>query len=261
MATKKDAAVMPTGGPQDGALPEGVAEELAAAQTRAEEHERAQTASTPSLVGVKIAGRDFQLPTDVADAMQEREREFQQKLSEHSNELGQLRQWRTQVQQTVQPQSQPQGPDLNTIWFTDPAKAAALVEERTTQKLAQAYQRDMTIRTFWDTYHRKYPDYTDASVLSESLFSRHVQELNAMPNLDAAADRLGDLVGKEILKLTRKVKTDENPRQPARLVERATGERVAPPSEEDEEDKKLPKSLGEAIRARQRARAGGRRSA
>jgi hypothetical protein len=257
----------PQGGPQQGAVSaeeqgrlEAAQAELDAARARHDEHERAQQAQRPATVPVKFNGREIHVSPEAAEVWEAREREFQQKFSENSNELGQLRQWRQQVQQTVQP-AQSQGPDLNTIWFTDPQKAAQMVEERTTQKLAAAYQRDLTVRNFWDTYHRKYPDYADAGVLSDAMFRQHAQELDRLPSLDAAADKLGEYVGKEILKLTRKVKTDE-PTRPARLAERATGDRLPQPTPEDEEEQRLPKTLGEAIRMRQREKTTrGRRSA
>lgn len=242
----------PIAGNPEATLPEGVEEELRAANEKAAAHEANQ------LVAVKIGGREFKVAPELADAYSEREKEFSRGITmdrQSAQELQQLRDWRTQVMQPNGRQDQgPYNGEFQTKFFTAPHEAARMIEDNTLRRAEQLYELREGDRRFWDGFFRQNPDYVDAEPLARYLAQNHFQELMTMPTVSQRQERLAELTGKEILRITRKVKTDDDKPRP-RPVERASGERVPEPSREEQEEANLPKSLGDALRQNAKARA------
>lgn len=210
------------------------------------------TPATGRLVAVKIAGREHQLPEDVAQALSEREREFDRKLSEHSQELGQLRQMTRQWQERQAPTApqRPAEPDIETLWFENPKAAAQKLRQEIRQEITGEYQRDQAIRSFWDGFYRGNDDLREDDFIVNAVFQRHFDQLADLAPAKAA-ETLADLTRKEIIRLSRKVKpaTESNGAPPRHLAEPASGERPPRPAREEDSG---PKTLSDAIRAIQR---------
>ena len=205
--------------------------------------------AAPKLVAVKYGGRELQVPEDVATAWTDREREFDQRLSKQGAELGDIRKRWQSVEQQIQPKpDKPAEPDLNTLWFEDPTKAARLIEERLESKLEGRYRRERALEKFWDGFDRDNPDLRDDRWVAEATFNEHFDELADMTPVKAR-EELADRTRKKILKLTAKVKTTDT-RSPV-LLEPASGDRPPRPAREEDEG---PKSLSEALAARRQQR-------
>ncbi len=213
----------------------------------------AKETPSPRLVSVKYGGKDIQVPEDVAQAWESREREFGQKLSEHSQELGELRKFRTSVQQTVQPQT-PQRPDLSTLMFENPAEYNRLMREEIKAEIRQEYTQDQGLRDFWRSFYRKHDDLDGEDSLVQAVMQRHWGELQTLP-VSSAQDKIADLTRGEILRISKKLKggnTEEELPQGRAVVEGAS--RPVSRTRKTEEDEGKPKTLSEVIRDRRQAR-------
>lgn len=208
--------------------------------------------AAPKLVSVKYEGKEYQVPEDAAQAWQSREQDFSRKLSAHSEELGNLRTWKRQVETTIQPAKQAE-PDINTLWFENPAKAQEIIEQRIYQKVTGEYQRDQATRQFFDGFYRANDDLRGDEWLVNAVFSESFGDIADMP-ISKAQEKLAELTRERILKLTRKAKVNEEPtRSRAAMVEPASGERT--PRRVKEEEDEGPKSMADVIRERAKAKA------
>lgn len=233
------------------------------------------------LVNVRIGARDFALPAEAAEAYQNREREFSRGITmdrERQQRLEALETWRQQVVAGPGSQMQPQppnagqppfsgqppgqppqlSPDFNVLWFQDPARAAQMVEARTAAK----WRAEMAERDFWNDFYRQNDIYREDDFFVKTLATRHYNELIQLPSVQARIDKLGELTGNEILRLSRKAAPGNGAPQPPapgapaapRSGERPSGERTPEPTPEEVEEAALPKTLGEAIKMRRRSR-------
>jgi len=217
------------------------------------------------LVPVKIGRREVFVTPEAAEAYAEREQEFARGITvdrQAQQELERLRSIERSLQQTLHPQPPQPQEDLAQVWYTDPTRAAKMVEERTERRLEQKFSTVLAERDFWDNFYRQHEHYRDDTRLVRMLAGEHFQELMALPTVQQRIDRLGQLTGNEILRISRKVRQQEptvpnaGPTPSLRPAERPSGERLTPePSPEDQEEAALPKTLGEAIRMTRAARA------
>ena len=202
-------------------------------------------ADEPKLVAVKLSGREFNLPEDVAQALQAREQEFGQKLSEHSNELGELRKFRQSVQQTVIP-PQDQKRDLGTLLFENPNEALGRLRQEIKEEMRMEYGRDQSEQKFWQGLYRKHDDLEGEETLIRAVMQQHWGDLQALPVGDAQ-DKIADMTRSEILRISKKLRSgkDEELPQDRAVVEGAGS--AAPRRKAAEPEG--PKSLSEVIRA------------
>ena len=163
--------------------------------------------SPPSRVKMKLGGREVELEPEIAEVVQSREREFQQKLSEHSNELGELRRFRQSVQQTVTPPAAPQAPELETLLFENPKAALSRLRQEITEDVTQQYRQDQHRQQFWRDFYRANDDLDSSDELMvQAVMSSHWGELQALP-MSEAIKRIGDMTRNEILRISKKLKT------------------------------------------------------
>src|SRR5262245_8236870 len=208
-------------------------------------------APAPKMVTVKHGGKEYALPEEAAQAWEARDREYSQNFSRQGEELGQLRAWRRQVESTVQP-AKPQEPDINTLWFENPAKAQELIEQRIVERVTRSYQSDQATKRFFDGFYRANSDLQEDEWVVNTVFQDHFSELADLP-ISRAQEKLGELTRERILKLTRKTKSSDEPsRSKQTLVESASGDRTPRPAANPEDG--LPKSMGDHIRAMAAAR-------
>jgi len=213
--------------------------------------------AAPKLVKVKHGGKDLDLPEDAATAWQEREREYERKMSQQGAELGELRTWRKTVEQQIAPKKEPAEPDLNTLWFENPQAAYQKIKQEIRQEITGDYRRDQALRSFWDGFDRENPDLRDDRWVAEATFTEHLDTLADMTPAKAR-EELADLTRKKILKLTRKVKPTDTDTNPRTLLEPASGDRPPRPARDEDEG---PKSMTELIAARRAARRAGAKGA
>ena len=188
----------------------------------------------PKLVTVKWGEKELQMPEDLARTWQEREQAFDRKLSETGQELGQLRTFHktyAPVVSSFQQPAKPAEPDLNTLWFENPAAAKDAIKKEVRAEIVGEYQRDQAIKTFWDGFYRKHDDLRDDDFLVEAVLQRNPGLFDL--SVREAQEKLADLTRTEILRLSRKAKptTDATPAAHP-LTEAASGERApSPPAE------------------------------
>lgn len=61
--------------------------------------------------------------------------------------------------------------DLSVLWYTDPSKAARIIEERTYARVAQAYAQEKAAERFWRNYEEKHPDIKAARPIAEKILA------------------------------------------------------------------------------------------
>lgn len=214
-----------------------------------------EPAQAPRTVRVKYGGKELEVPEDVGQAWQEREREFSQKITQTGQELGELRKVRQEWEATKQAITGPKPaaePDLDTLWYENPKQAAAMIESRVVDRVTSDYRRDQALRNFWDGFYRQADDLREDGHFVEYQFQRNFDSLANMPVPEAQA-KLAELTRQEILRLTRKTSSpDPTTRRQVPLVEPASGDR--PPRPARDADSDGPNSLSETIRARSAAR-------
>lgn len=211
-----------------------------------------EAAAAPELVAVKYGGREFMMPKDAADAWTSRERDYEQRFSKQGAELGELRTWRKAVESSVQPRrEEPKEPDINTLWFENPAEAYKRIKQEVRAEITRDYQQDQALQRFWDGFYRTNDDLREDGWLAQAVFRDHFEDLADLPTVKAQ-EKLAELTRERILRLTRKVQPgNESTSRPA-LLEPASGERPARPAPRDDDEG--PTSLGDAIRRRSEAR-------
>ena len=192
---------------------------------------------------VTINGRKFVVDPEMAEAMAQRDRDFDRKLNEHANELGQLRKLAQGITQSQPPA--PKGYD--TLLFEDPVGAV----NRLKNEIRQEYIQEKKLDQFWNKFYRtnKDLDRDEDDFIVKAILNENLQSLATLPEEDAAA-KLADLSRRQILKYQSKNKQDDNEPTPRTRVEspsRATV-RAVPPKDEG------PTTLTQLIKQRRQAR-------
>jgi hypothetical protein len=201
---------------------------------------------------VKLAGREFEVDPELAAALEEREREFQRKLSQQGAELGRLRQmvgYATAAAPTA-PVSPAPTDDLETLIFVEPKRAIERVKTEIRQELEQLYRQDQFWRDFWHTFDRAHPDLAGERELTTVVLQRHFQELSDLP-ITQAIEQLGDRVRREIVRLVSKTQAARREPTAGAVVEGGIGPTSRPRPQPEE---KGPKTLSELIRERRTKR-------
>lgn len=217
------------------------------------------TTAAPDLRTVKIGGRDFQLPPDAAEAMSQREREYEQGFAKQGEELGRLRQqardWeseRERVRHAVNgAPATPQEPDYNTLMFTDPSAALQRFKQELQREIRGEREQQALREQFWTDFYGSNPDISrDEHWLVEATLMRHFRELGTLGGPEGQK-KLGDYTRQAMLGIIQK-RAPSSTGTPRTVVEGASGarpERGASPKEATE-----PTTLSEVIAARRRAR-------
>ena len=217
-----------------------------------------RTPAPPARKRIKVGGREFEVDPDLAAAVESRETEFSKKLSEQGRELGELRKRAQPGDQPDPAKTRPQEPNYEDLLYSDPRKFAQVIKEQTRAELRAEYEEDQVMREFWDGYGRRHPDLAEEELISRAMFVRHNTELLDLPT-KKAQDRLAELVSGEILRISRRGKDNGNaPKEhdtgKRAVVEGASGDRGSTRASADDEERRQPKSLSEALALRRQAR-------
>jgi len=210
---------------------------------------------------VRIGAKEFDLPVEIAEAIAERERVYEQGIQKQGQELGELRrvvrQWedtQARLRQAITPQSASDGPNLGTQLFVDPDAALARFKTQILGEVQAAQMLQRQQEEFWQGFYASNPDLSreDDHVLVEALVQRHFRDLAPLDPSEARK-KLGDLARTYLVNaLKRHRPADESATAPLRTVaESAGGARTPKPSQE----KEGPTSLGDLIRQRRATRA------
>ncbi|MFQ5793037.1 MAG: hypothetical protein ACE5JI_21410, partial [Acidobacteriota bacterium] len=125
------------------------------------EREPGETPPASRLVEVSIEGSKFTLPEDVAQALEEREKGFQRKLSEQGAELGEHRKFRQEVATRMglaDDGGAEKEPPISELIFSEPDRFVESLEQRIVNKLTSAYTADKNQEKFWGDFYRDNPE-------------------------------------------------------------------------------------------------------
>lgn len=116
-------------------------------------------------VEVTIMGKTLKVSPEMAEILEEREREFNRKLSEQSTELGELRKLREQPPVApIEPKENEIPPEIIEAWYTDPEKVIKFFKkslnetsEETAKRVRESIKRETAIkereRKFWNDFY------------------------------------------------------------------------------------------------------------
>ena len=215
--------------------------------------------ATPSAETVKLAGKEFALDPEVAQAIQAREQEMQRKLTEHSQELGDLRrrdQERLAAEEAARKAAMPQQ-DISSRLFEQPEVVLNELEERIVNRMTGMYAQQTSQNDFWQSFYAQNPDLdrlTDHFIV-QAVLNQHMPELQAASTKTGEAQaKLGELTRTQILRLSQKQSQsgDETTRPTGRAVVESAGIRKPAPVKEPEDD--TPKTFAEISKKRRDAR-------
>lgn len=203
----------------------------------------------PQTVAVKYGGKEYVAPPELAAAWEARELEFGKKLSEHGQELGDLRRFRESVTKTVTPP--PPQRDLGTMLFENPNQALTQLREEIKTEVRQEYAQDQGQRQFWGAFYRKHEDLDGEDTLVKAVMQQHWGELSVLP-VSSAQDKIADLTRSEILRISKKLKGGSEEELPQG---RAIVEGVGTPSpKRTPAEPAEPKRLSDIIRENRKRR-------
>lgn len=224
----------------------------------------------PRRVKRKIGGRELELDPDVADAIDEREREYARGYGNVSQELAELK----RRLPAPAPPPKPAEPDWNTLMFDRPAEAVGHIRREINEQVSAAkseletrYESERRRERFWATFYRANPDLAGEELLVDSILQRDQSALSPLP-VEEGQSRLADAVRKEILRIARVARErdsrdDEQPVPQRRASvegarETTEGQRGRRQTAEREDEG--PTSITEALRERRAARLKGTRT-
>src|SRR5262245_8324588 len=142
--------------PKDDAPPEEPMSGGPGQEEPVDEPKTAPAASEPRFV--TINGRKFPVDDDLAGALSEREKAYDRKMQEQSNELGNLRKF-YQEHQPKPPA--PAQKTYGTLVFEDPDLAFKRHEDEIVNKLRLEYAQEKRAEAFWHKFYRDNRDTLD----------------------------------------------------------------------------------------------------
>jgi len=202
---------------------------------------------------VKISGSEFEVDDAIAAALESREAEFQRKLSEQSEELGQARQRLSQYTVPVEP-AEPKDEDeeLAVLLFEKPKEAVKKIRQSIRKEVETAYQQDQGQREFWSTFAASYPELKNALWVAKQVLSNN---FNAWSTLTVAESmkRLAVATKEQIAALAEETTPEDDDNKPRTRVE-STRTPAPPKPKKDEEKEQVGTPLTTLIARRREAR-------
>jgi hypothetical protein len=195
------------------------------------------------LVTVKINGVEYRVDPEMAAALEEREKDFQRKLSEQAEAL------RRQTIQTAPPplpQLPKEDDNLDVLLFESPKEAINKLEQRIIKKVVAAYQADQGEREFWNAFYRENEDLAKHDRLARAILNERFNEWANLPATQARKN-LAAAVREEILSI---VKAHSGESAPKRTFVEGGSTSTAPAQRAAQSQ---PRSLSEMIAKRRQA--------
>lgn len=168
-----------------------------------------------------ISGKEYDVPPELADALEERELVFSQKLSENSDELGQLR--KEKADREVKPPEPQKGVQFGELIFEDSDKFSTeikkLVDEAVSKKAASV-QSTLTAEqqktAFWDKFYVGHKEFSRESqgYLIGAILTQHYNDWERLPAekaMEKLAEEAQKAFGIKKKPISSSVKSDGSP--------------------------------------------------
>lgn len=169
----------------------------------------------PTGTSVRINGREFTVEPELAAALEGREQEFNRKLSDQGREVGDLRAWRRQVEERLQPKPPAQEYDYDTRLFEAPREALTRHKQEIIEEIRQEYMVEQTSRRNWETFYKNNPDLADEDrlvrAMRDELFYQQGWANRRPEEMPAFMDELAKQSRNEILRIARKMREADAP--------------------------------------------------
>ena len=206
--------------------------------------------ATPTGVEMTIAGQKYTLDPAIASALEERERQFERKMSQQGTELGELRRLKQQVDALNQAQAAQAQPNLDTLIFENPTKALEMHRQQIVSELTQKYEQEKRQQEFWRDFKSRHKDLEGDDLVIHAVAAKNAASLNTITDPIEMADKIADFARREILRIANRAKSD-TPDKTRAVVEGKSIESPKPTPRPDTEEKG---SLSQTIRDRRKAR-------
>lgn len=211
-----------------------------------------RTAEAPQLQKVKVGGREFELTPEIAEAVRQREADYEKGIQRQGQELAQLRQATQEWQRVRQALVPEKTVSLGTKLFEDPDGALKEYQERILTQVRQEYAQVESTKQFWSDFYEKHQDLKSAKRVVQAVFQENLPRL-ANASIPQAMEEIASLSRTEVLSVIKAFNggRSQDTETPSRaVVESPSGPRQPKPKEEESKFK----SLGDVIKARRAAR-------
>ena len=206
--------------------------------------------ATPTGVEMTIAGQKYTLDPAIASALEERERQFERKMSQQGTELGELRRLKQQVDALNQAQAAQAQPNMDTLLFENPTKALEMHRQQIVSELTQKYEQEKRQQEFWRDFKSRHKDLEGDDLVIHAVAAKNAASLNTITDPIEMADKIADFARREILRISNRAKSD-TPDKTRAVVEGKSFEAPKPTPRPETEEKS---SLSQVIRERRKAR-------
>jgi hypothetical protein len=215
-----------------------------------QEEAQVEESEQPQLVEITISGKKYRVTPEVADAMSQRERDFDRKLNLNTQELGDLRKFKRQFDQPPQPSEPKGGVDYDTLIFEKPSEALKAFKEELRKEFTSQYQADKKAENFWRSFYAKNNDLdpVEDDDIVQTVVARNWGELGPMEP-GQAQERIAELARDRILRMTKRFHVNGNGNDRT-IVEPSSSPMPKAPAREDTG----PKTMSDIIRKRRQAR-------
>src|SRR5262245_52682646 len=242
MALARPRRTPPPPSGEDLPVEESLAEELPPEEPLPEEPPAPMPPPPPPVppgIKVRISGKDYEVAPDVAQAMSDREREFNQRFSEQGRELGEWRAGRRTTAPAPAPAPAPAAYDWNTAIFERPEEALQRLKAEAVNeaeaRLTRRYTADQQQREFWAKFYTDHDDLKDDQFMVNAMASEMDREGWAdqpATRIHEFAEELASRTRQQLLRLARRhgagdSATPETVPQTAGHVERGARARPA----------------------------------
>jgi hypothetical protein len=151
----------------------------------------------PQTERVRIEDAEYDVPPAVAAQVRSWE-QAQARLDAIERSHQASEQWRQGVERAVTGE-QPQPQDtIEQLWFTNPAEAARLLEQRTVQQVESRNASRDREQTFWSTFEGEHPELAPQRTLVQYLLSTD-QAIATLPNSQEGRAQLAQAARERVL--------------------------------------------------------------
>lgn len=165
------------------------------------------TPEPPKTKPVTINGTEYSVPVDLADALEQREREFQRKLSEQAAELS--RQWAARAPAQEAPKHEDPLEGVETLLFENPKEAVKRLRESIVSQVSSMYEADQGRKQFWADFYADYPELRKHQTIVDAVLNQHINEWASLP-ANQAKQLLANEVKREIVEIAKTIAPSGN---------------------------------------------------
>lgn len=203
---------------------------------------------------VKLSGKEFELDSDIAAALEEREAEFQKKLSEQSEEVGRARTILETYNRPVVTTNEPVDEDeeIAKLMFENPVAAVKKIRQSTMKEAEARYEKDQGQREYWQMFVSQYPELKNALWVAQQVLSNNFNAWRSK-TVNETLKLLAQATKEQILALSGEVSAEPGD-PPVRRTKVEDGSQTRRPVPEPEPEKAQATPLTTLISRRREAR-------